>query len=226
MRYHSVDRVVAEIKSLIEEYGVHQFRFHDDAMTTNKRRLRELSQKLAPLGIKWRCNARVDEFDEEVAQLLKDCGCDEVGFGIETASQLALDLCHKKTTVEQGIQAVTIAKKAGLNPKIFLVLGLPGDFGDMSGRDIAFIEATQPSGVNLSTLSPFPGCELYENPSKFGMKLRTGDLSKYKFVVGLDNAECEEDFVFEYDEMTNEQLKYHRKELLKFVVRYGLDLNR
>lgn len=156
----------------------------------------------------------------------KDCGCDEVGFGIEAASQQALDLCHKKTTVEQGIQAIAKGKEAGLKVKAFFVIGLPGDFGDMSGRDIDFIKATQPDGVNLSTLSPFPGCELYENPAKFGMKLRTEDISRYRMLYGLDDDECEEDFVFEYDEMSNEQLKYHRRELLKFVVGHNLDLNK
>lgn len=226
VRFHSVDRVVAEIKSVIEIYGVRHFRFHDDTITMNKRRLREMSRALAPLKIRWRCNGRADETDEETIKLLRESGCDEIGFGIETASQTALDLCHKKTTVEQGIRAIKLAKEGGLKAKAFFVLGLPGDFGDMSGRIIDFLKAAQPDGANLSTLSPFPGCELYENPDKFGLKFKTRDISKYRMIYGLDNNEYEEDFVFEYDEMSNEQLKYHRKKLLDFVKGHEMDLNR
>lgn len=227
VRFHSADRVVDEIKFLMKEYSIYQFRFQDDMMTINKPRLKELSQKLRSLDIKWRCHGRVDHADIETLTLLKNAGCFEVAYGIETASQEALDLCNKRTTVEQSIRAIQNTKRAGLKVRLFLIIGLPGDFGDVSGRNIAFIKMTEPDAVDISTLSPYPGCELYSNPAKFGMRLTSNDLDEYRMSLGWGNDEQERDFVFEYPSFTtNQELKYHRRELLKFVKENSLDLNR
>lgn len=217
VRFHSPNRVVEEVKQIIKDYSVYQFRFHDDTIGINKRRLKELCKKLAPLNIKWRCNGRVDSADIETLSILKEGGCIDIGFGVESASQEALNLCNKKTTVEQSIKAIENAKKVGLRTRVFLIIGLPGDFGDLSGRTIDFIKKAKPDGVDILTLCPFPGCELFENPTKFGMKLKTHDLSKYLMKIGLENNEWDADFTFEYENMNNDELKYHRKKILEFV---------
>lgn len=227
VRFHSADRVVDEIKSVMKEYSVYQFRFQDDMMTINKPRLKELSQKLRLLDIKWRCQGRVDHADVETLTLLKNAGCVEVAYGIETASQEALDLCNKRTTVEQAIQAIQNTKRVGLKVRLFFIIGLPGDFGDISGRDMAFIKMTEPDAVDVSTLSPYPGCELHSNPAKFGMRFTSNNLDEYRMTLGWGKDEQEKDFVFEYSNATtNEELKYHRRKLLKFVKENTLDLNR
>jgi anaerobic magnesium-protoporphyrin IX monomethyl ester cyclase len=224
--YNSVDRVIGEIEDIITNYGVRQFRFYDDTITLNKKRLKELSYRLAPLKIEWRCHARTDELDAETCKMLVECGCDEVAVGVESASQEALNSCGKKVTVAQNKLGIKTAKENGLKVKAFFIIGLPKDFGDVSQRDIDFIEECQLDAVNLSTLSPFPGSKLYDNPAAYGLKFRTGDISKYKMCYGLWGNEADEDFAFEYDEMNNEELKYHRRKLLEYIKEKGLDLNK
>ena len=222
VRFRSPDKVVEEIQKVIKDYSVYQFRFHDDTIGINKRRLKELCKKLSPLNIKWRCNGRVDSSDIETLSLLKEGGCIDIGFGVESASQKALDLCKKRTTVEKSIQAIKNAKKVGLKTRIFLIIGLPGDFGDLSGQTIDFIKKANPDGVDILTLCPFPGSELYENPSKFDMKLKTYDLNKYLMKLGLENNEWNTDFTFEYKNVNNDELKYHRKKILEFVKEHDM----
>jgi radical SAM superfamily enzyme YgiQ (UPF0313 family) len=224
--YNSVDRVVGEIEDIIDKFNVRQFRFYDDTITLNKKRLKELSYRLAPLGIVWRCHARVDELDVETCKMLMECGCDEVAIGVESASQEALNSCGKKITVAQSKLGIKTAKENGLKVKAFFIIGLPEDFGNVSQRNIDFIEECNLDAVNLSTLSPFPGSKLYDNPAKYGLKFRTEDISKYKMCYGLWGDEADEDFSFEYDEMSNEQLKYHRRVLLEYIKEKGLDLNK
>jgi len=224
--YNSVDRVIGEIEDIITNYGVRQFRFYDDTITLNKKRLKELSYRLAPLKIEWRCHARTDELDAETCKMLVECGCDEVAVGVESASQEALNSCGKKVTVAQNKLGIKTAKDNGLKVKAFFIIGLPKDFGDVSQRDIDFIEECQLDAVNLSTLSPFPGSKLYDNPAAYGLKFRTDDISKYKMCYGLWGNEADEDFAFEYDEMNNEELKYHRRKLLEYIKEKGLDLNK
>ncbi len=159
--------------------------------------------------------------------MLMECGCDEVAIGVETASQEALDSCGKRITVEQSKRGIKTAKECGLKVKAFFIIGLPKDFGDVSRRDIEFIEECKPDAVNLSTLSPFPDSKLYDTPREaYGLKFRTDDISKYRMCYGLWGNEANEDFAFEYDEMSNEQLKYHRRVLLEYIQKKGLDLNR
>jgi radical SAM superfamily enzyme YgiQ (UPF0313 family) len=64
---------------------------------------------------------------EEMASLLADTGCIEMGFGAESGSQLILDTIGKKTTVEQNRKFVDLCNSFGIKVKAFLIVGLPGE---------------------------------------------------------------------------------------------------
>lgn len=217
------DQIIREIKGMIERYGIMHYRFHDDTITTSKKRIQELCHQLEPLGIKWRCNTRAKELDIWTAKMMRDCGCVEVGFGMESASDEALLQINKKATVADSMKTVEIAKKAGLPVKVFFIVGLPGDFGDISGRFVQLMKDTEPDAVNLNTLAPFPGTDIYEHPEKYGIKFLERDYTKYRLFYGLKNHEYEAPFPFEYDEISAEELKAHRKIMLDYINEKGLN---
>ncbi len=217
------DQIIGEIKGLIDRYGIKHYRFHDDTITTSKKRIHELCLQLEPLGIQWRCNTRAKELDIETAKMMKDSGCVEVGFGMESASDEALLRINKKATVADSMKTVEIAKKAGIPVKVFFIVGLPGDFGDISGRFIKLMKDTEPDAVNLNTLAPFPGTDVYEHPEKYGVKFLERDFTKYRLFYGLKNHEYESPFPIEYEEMSADELKAHRKIMLDYIQEKGLN---
>jgi radical SAM superfamily enzyme YgiQ (UPF0313 family) len=181
LRFHSVDYVIGEIKELIDKYGITQLRAQDDTMSLNKPRLIKLCNELAKLNIIFRCSLRVDTVDEEILNVLKNAGCKEIGYGVESADQKVLDILNKKTTVEQNYKAIKITKEAGIITRIFLMTGTPGETSYTIDKNIEFIEKAKPDMVTLNLFAPLPGCEIWDSPEKFNCKILTRDYKAFCF---------------------------------------------
>ena len=226
VRFRSPDNVIEELKKIMQDYKTYHFRFHDDTMTLNKSRLLELCKKMEPLKIHWRAHTRVDCSDIETLTAMKKAGCDEIGYGIESASQVVLDLNKKNIKVEQAIQAVKNAKEVGLKVRLFFIVGLPGETKDTYKKNIDFIETVQPDGVDVSTLVPFPGCDIYDNPKDYGIELLTKDYERFVMTLGLRQGEEETDFIYKHPNLSNEELKASRKAMLDYIVKRNMTLNK
>ena len=106
------------------------------------------------LKIKYQCNARVDIFDEEIADCLKESGCQFVNFGMESSDQKVLDLMNKNTTVEANIKAAEIVKKRGIGIGLNFIWGNPGDTEKSLWDNVNLIKK-----YNMSRLNPdHPSC--------------------------------------------------------------------
>lgn len=226
VRFRSADNVIQELKQIIYDYKIHHFRFHDDTMTLNKKRLLELCKKMKLLDIHWRAHTRVDRSDMETLNAMKNAGCDEIGYGIESASQEVLDINNKKIKIEQAKQAISNAKKACLKVRLFFIVGLPGETRGTCKMNIDFIEEVRPDGVDISTFVPFPGCDIYKNPNKYGIEILTKDYEKYIISLGLCNGEEETDFIYKHPVLSNEELKIHRKIMLDYIINRQMTLNK
>ena len=217
VRFRSPSNVVAEIKHLVDDYGIKNFRFHDDTMTVKKEWLREVCDKIKPLGIRWRAGTRVDRVERDVLQMMKDAGCDEIAYGVESFSQEVLDKSNKKTRIPDIYRAVRIAKEVGMGVRVYLIIGLPGEKPGYVDRLIKFCEEANPDAVDVSTLVPFPGCDIYDDPKKFGFSISVEDFDNFVMARGLGKDEVDMDFVFKHDVMSNEDLKDERKKLLEYI---------
>ncbi len=62
VRFHSAQRVITEIKYLMDTYGVNAIFFFDDEFLTSKRRVREICRLIRENDLKfqWACQARAD----------------------------------------------------------------------------------------------------------------------------------------------------------------------
>jgi radical SAM superfamily enzyme YgiQ (UPF0313 family) len=128
-RGQSPKRVVDEIEYVIKKFGVDYIRFFDDHFTFNKKRTIEICQEIKKrnLDIRWRCETRVDFFDEELAKIMFESGCHEVEFGVESGSQRIIDTLGKKITISQIKKSILLCRKNRISPKGFFIVGLPGE---------------------------------------------------------------------------------------------------
>jgi len=220
VRFRSPENVVEEIKSTMEKYGIKNFRFHDDTMMLRKKRLEELCRRIKPLGIKWRAATRVDTASESSLKQIKDAGCEEIAYGFESFSQEVLDKVNKGIQVKDFYTVLAATKKVGLKSRLYLIIGLPGEQPGFADRLINFSEQTKPDAIDLSTFVPFPGSDIQRNPKKYGFGLKNEeDFSHYVFTRGLKNGEDDQDFTFEHDVMTNNQLKNERRRSLEYIMK-------
>ncbi|MFH1358673.1 MAG: NAD-dependent epimerase/dehydratase family protein [archaeon] len=217
VRFRSPDNVVEEIKEIIKYHDIKNFRIMDDTFTVNKKRLIEICEKIAPLGIRFRIETRVDYVDPEILYHLKKAGCEENAYGIESPTQEVLDKVGKNIGLEQAENIIKMTHDAGIKVRLFFIIGLPGEKPGFADRLIQFVEKTHPHAVNVSTFVPYPGSDIYTNPKKYGIKLKTEDFSIYNMTLGLKEGEIDRDFTFEHDVMTDEQLKNERRKALEYI---------
>lgn len=217
VRFRSPDNVVEELRCIIDRYKVRDFRFQDDTMTLKKDRLEELCRKMIPLDIRWRATTRVDQADESRLQMMKEAGCEELGYGVESLSQEVLDKHAKMINLDQVYRALENTAKVGLKSRLFLIIGLPGEPPGYSERLEAFLKKANPDGVDLSTLVPYPGSDIYHNPQKYNIRFKNQDFGVYHMTLGLVGGEVERPLTFIHDKLSEEEIIFERKKSLEII---------
>lgn len=162
-RANSPERVLAEVKYLIERYGVGAIWFNEDHFFMNKARVAKICQMLKDerLGILWVANSRVDAITPEILGLAREAGCREVTFGFESGSNRILKVLNKRTTVEQNLQAIQMCRDAGIEPRGTVMFGNPTETIEDIAATRRFIEkAKLKVGVMITT--PYPGTALWK----------------------------------------------------------------
>ncbi len=140
VRFHSKERVIQEITELSDKFRLEAVFFEDDLFIADKNRAVSICEGLISSGlfkkIQWACQLKsnlLKENDLGLLRLLKDAGCVQVEFGLESGSERFLKIIKKNTsTVEQNQFALDLAKKAGLRTVGNFIFGFHGEtFKDM-----------------------------------------------------------------------------------------------
>src|SRR5690606_30846270 len=128
IRFRSSQNIIEEMRELYDEYGVEQVFFEDDLFTQNRKRVLDFCDAMERElpGKKWGAMARVDTVDRETLSRMKQVGCIELAFGVESGSQAILDLLKKGITVEQVKRTFKLANEIGIVAGMFLIVGVPG----------------------------------------------------------------------------------------------------
>jgi len=118
IRYRTPSSIIKELLAFQGRYGMDVFYFFDDLSTINKKRMMEfcfLKMGSSLKKVPWTISARVNLVDEEMIMALKEAGCAQIGFGLESVDQGILDSINKRVTVDQIKQAISWGDKHGLD---------------------------------------------------------------------------------------------------------------
>ncbi|MBT4730299.1 MAG: B12-binding domain-containing radical SAM protein [Bacteroidetes bacterium] len=215
VRFRSSQNVLKEIDTLIEGYNVEGLRFLDDTMTLRLDFFKKLCYGLKERSITWRCSTKSNLVTKDLAQIMYDSGCDEVGIGIESADQGILDFMNKKVKVKQHEAAIRILKNAGIRITCFFMTGLPGESESTPDLNLEFIKKTNPDRVFCTTFMPYPGTDVWNNPEKYKIRILSRDFTKYHMVSGV--GEEDREFIAIPYGMTQEKLYLNRKKMIDFL---------
>jgi anaerobic magnesium-protoporphyrin IX monomethyl ester cyclase len=203
-RFRSPELIIQEIEYLKSEYGIRALALKDDnSIPIIDKVARPVLEAIAKTGVKWRGQSRANGVSPEMVKLAKESGCIEIAVGLESASQTALDAINKRINLDLAKKYLQVLKEVGIERRMLIILGLPGEPDDIAQRTIDFIKETEPSSVLLSLLCPLPGSEIFKNPQKFGIKIDTTiPFDKYFTVFGRFSEDEKPTPIFEYEEMT------------------------
>lgn len=179
VRRMSVDRVVAEIRHIMERYGAREISFWDDTMTINKNWMMEFCNKIISerIDITWTCYGHVNTVTKDMLLQMKKAGCFNIFYGYESGDQGLLDMIAKGTTLNRIRQVNQWTKAAGIEMRGSFMLGLPGETPELARKTIDFAIELEPDYAQFSLTTPYPGTALWNQAKRFGSL--TTDFSEY-----------------------------------------------
>jgi radical SAM superfamily enzyme YgiQ (UPF0313 family) len=192
LRFKSFENIEREIKYLKDHYNIEGIWIVDDTFTIKEDHAIGVSKILRKYNIIWGCQSRVDSINEKLMKIMKECGCVQIDFGVESGSQRILDdVIGKGTNVKQIIHAFSLAKKYKIRTLANFMIGLPTEtYSDLKKTEK--IAALIDADVYLFAIAtPLPGTRLYDmvneeiSPHEYSLlswngSILTGKLNKSK----------------------------------------------
>ncbi len=168
-RYRDFENIKAEVQLLKNKYKAEAIWFADDTMTINYDHVRKISKLMKQEKMYWGAQSRVDLTNEEIVKLMKNSGCLQLDFGVESGSQRILDeIINKRTKLDQVEKAFKLSHKYGIRAHASFMLGLPTETREEVFKTFEFAKKIKANWYAFGIFTPLPGTHLYEDYYKPG----------------------------------------------------------
>lgn len=170
LRFRSAGSVVEEIRYLRRRYGFDYFGFRDDTFTASRPRVLEICRALleARIFVLWNCQSRVNLVCPERLAWMRRAGCDQIQFGVESASPAVLQRLNKALRLDQAERALALCHAAGIKTSAYFITGVPGETGADIEANRRFFQRTGLMDGVVSPLCYYPGTALFEEDQRAG----------------------------------------------------------
>lgn len=162
-RFWGVESVMAQIDTLVNDYGVRNLKVADEMFVLNPRHVRGICDAIIARGYDlniW-AYARVDTVREDMVERLKRAGFNWLAFGIEAANERVRDDVQKGFDQEAIVKTLSRVRAAGIYVIGNYIFGLPED-------DLATMQQTLDLALELNcefgnvyACMAYPGSALY-----------------------------------------------------------------
>jgi len=191
------EKVVNQIKLLVDEYGLRNCMFQDSNFFVNEKRVREICLLLLKenIHINWNASGRADQlsrYSNETFDLMSRSGCVCIFIGVESGSQRMLDLMAKMENVECMIDLAKKIRRLSIDLHISLIFALPGETVEDLKTTVEYLNKLKAINTRIKEqrcfFTPYPGTSLYEEVVNLGYR-------PPKDVYGWINVEQPSSFV-------------------------------
>jgi radical SAM superfamily enzyme YgiQ (UPF0313 family) len=165
LRFHSPQRVVEEIRYLVDRHHIESIAFFDELMATDIDRFRDICEAMIQADLhrlKWECQIHARRIRPDVLHLMKRAGCVQVTIGFESGSQRMLDRMVKHSSVEANMAAARHIHEAGLRVRGCFIIGTPGETIEDVELTRRFIRNAKIDFASIHYLTPYPGTALFD----------------------------------------------------------------
>jgi radical SAM superfamily enzyme YgiQ (UPF0313 family) len=204
-RHRSAGSVIEEIETLVDRYNINGVYFLDENFLSNQERVAELCDGMArrnlPARIRWTAQVRTDTVSPGILALMREGGCLQLEYGIESGSQRILDSIGKGTSVDVNERALRITREAGIRTLAYTMYGLPGERPEDLSATEAFLERTSPDIVRFNVFSLHPGSPAVKTLEEEGVLAK----DFWRNAVSLPSSDSEG---FNVSDMTPRELRH------------------
>ena len=170
-KYRSPENIIAEMKLLVEKYGIRDIAIWDDTFTLNKKRVLEICRLMIEnkLNVMWSAHSRINLVDKELLEAMSKAGCWKIFFGVESMIQKNLDAIKKGIKVEEIFNAINWCKEFRIESECSFMFGIPGETYQEALETINLVKKLDPDYAKFFPITPMPGTEFYEDGVKYGI---------------------------------------------------------
>ena len=185
VRRRSVERVVEEMRGLVERFHAQSFYLCDEVFTLDRARTHRLLDAMIAAGIPrtvcWTAATHVNCVDRELFAKMKTAGCSLCEIGIETGDLAAMAGLGKGVTIERVRAARRDAAAAGLPFGALMILGHPGETWESAQRTIDLAVELNADQTIFGIMVPYPGTAVAEmaRRGESGYRLIAADWNDY-----------------------------------------------
>ncbi|AJQ26621.1 radical SAM protein [Pelosinus fermentans] len=119
---------------------------------------------------KWVSQLRAQYIDRETVELMKESGCVQALFGIESGNQQILDNMNKKATVKKYREVLSLLNEYDIMSTASLVVGFPGETYETYRDTFNFIEEAKPTFFRTHMWYYQHGAPINNDKEKFNIK--------------------------------------------------------
>jgi radical SAM superfamily enzyme YgiQ (UPF0313 family) len=179
-RLWSPQAVIAEIDTLVRQYGVRHIKFADELFVLNSNHVNGICDLIIDRGYDlniW-AYARVDTLQDSMLPKLKAAGVRWLALGIESASDRVRGDSAKGFAADKVFEAVARIRTAGIHIGANYIFGLPEDDHESMRATLDLAIGLNTEWANFNCAMAYPGSPLYQDALQSGWPL-PGDWSGY-----------------------------------------------
>ena len=176
MRLRSIVEIIAEIRALVNDFGVSYLYFVDDIFNYPPDFASKLCRAMtaAKLPVNWSAFINPDFITAELMDDMLAAGCDAVEFGSDSGSPLMLKNMRKSFTVEELRKASRLCKDLGLDFAHYMLFGGPGETRDTILETFDLMDELEPTAVIAMT-----GIRIYPNTALHRIAIDEGLVQEF-----------------------------------------------
>jgi anaerobic magnesium-protoporphyrin IX monomethyl ester cyclase len=168
-RSRSMDKVFEELDYLVGTFGANALSILDDLFAVKRERVLEFCRRVKPYGLLWSPTLRVDLVDREILEAMREAGCHQISYGLESMSSTVLSSMRKKTTPEQNQCALEMTYEARISSQGGFIFGDTAETVETANETIDWWLNNQKYGQMIGAVMVFPGTEIYRDCVRKGL---------------------------------------------------------
>jgi len=172
-RSFSAERVLDEMRKLIQGSGADFISFEDDNFLFSRERVKRLCRSIRSenLQVGWGCSARAESVDRQILAEMKEAGCHYMYLGIESGSARMLGVLGRNPDLGMLEEKVRMVKESGILAYGSFMMGSPTETKDELAQTQRLALSLPLDGLFLFQYTPYPNTPLRQ------LALKTGTVS-------------------------------------------------
>lgn len=165
VRLRPIGDIIAELRELVEKYGVNYIYFVDDIFNYPPDFAETLCRAIINerLPLNWSAFINPDFMTSSLLEVMQKAGCDAVEFGTDSGSPVMLKNLRKSFTVDAVRLSSRICRDLGVDFAHYILFGGPGENRETVQESFTLMDEVDPTAVIAMTgIRIYPGTAIHQ----------------------------------------------------------------